>query len=279
MNKSLSILIEDNKLVRLEELLFKGDPRRDSVDHVYGGLVMSQAVSAAQQSVEQCFILHSVHAYFLRPGDANLPIIYQVELVRDGRSFVSRKIVAKQNGQVIFDCAMSFQREEQGLSHQASMPAVPPPESLASDKELFEVLRPGNAYGWPIEFRQADPMSFRDPQPKEPRALIWFKTADRIADDVNLHQQLLAYASDNPILMTALRPHGLIPFSPGLKTATINHSLWFHRSFRVDEWLLYDIESDFVGGGRGFSRGKIFNQQGELVASAAQEGLTRVRNG
>jgi acyl-CoA thioesterase-2 len=278
VNKSLASLLEVNRLEQLETHIFKGDAGHDPVGHVYGGLVMAQAVSAAQQTVDECFILHSMHAYFLRAGDNKVPIIYEVNPVRDGKSFISRQLVAKQNGQVIFDCALSFQLEEEGGHHQAAMPTVAPPEQLLSDKDLFEALIPDNSYGWPIEFRQVDPMDFRNPQPKEPRACIWFKAASVLPDDLCIHQQLLAYASDNPILMTALRPHGLIPFSPGLKTATINHSLWLHRPFRVDDWLLYEIDSDFVGGGRGMSRGKIFNRQGELVASAAQEGLARFRH-
>lgn len=278
VNKSLASLLEVNQLEQLEALIFKGDSGHDPVGHVYGGLVMAQAISAAQQTVSEGFILHSMHAYFLRAGDNKVPIIYEVNPVRDGKSFISRQLVAKQNGQTIFDCSLSFQREEKGGHHQATMPAVAAPEKLLSDKELFEALIPDNPYGWPIEFRQVDPMDFLNPEPKDPKACIWFKSASPLPDDLYVHQQLLAYASDNPILMTALRPHGLIPFSPGLKTATIDHSLWLHRPFRIDEWLLYEIESDFVGGGRGMSRGKIFTRQGELVASVAQEGLARFRH-
>ena len=220
MNQSLASLLEVNRLEKLDRLNFKGDAGHDPVGHVYGGLVMSQAISAAQQTVDERYILHSMHAYFLRAGDNKVPIIYEVNPVRDGKSFISRQLVAKQNGQTIFDCSLSFQLEEDGGHHQATMPSVAPPEKLLSDKTLFEALIPDNPYGWPIEFRQVDPMDFVNPQPKEPKACIWFKAASVLPDDLCIHQQLLAYASDNPILMTALRPHGLIPFSPGLKTAT-----------------------------------------------------------
>lgn len=275
MNRSLQDLLSVNRLEKIDKLVFKGDAGHDPVGHVYGGLVMSQALSAVQQTVDEKFVLHSMHAYFLRAGETQLPIIYEVDAIREGNSFVSRQLVAKQNGKAIFDCSLSFQLQEKSIEHSAEMPSVPLPDNLASDKDLFEVLIPGNSYGWPIEFRQVDPMDFHNPQPKEPRACIWFKTASPLPDDLRIHQQLLAYASDNPILMTAMRPHGLIPFSPGLKTATISHALWLHRPFRVDEWLLYEIDSDFVGGGRGLSRGKIFNQAGQLIASAVQEGLAR----
>lgn len=275
MNKALQELIDDNRLEKLDVYLFRGRATHDSGQRIYGGQVMAQAISAAQQSIEEKFVLHSFHCYFLRMGDPALPVIYDVDPIRDGRSFVTRRVVAKQKGRAIFNCSMSFQVYEQGLSHQAVMPQVIGPENLTSDEVLFDSVAPDSDYGWPIELRQVDPMSFDSPQAKEPLSYTWFKSASALPDDLNLHQQLLAYASDNPILVTALRPHALTAFSPGLMTATLDHALWFHRPFKIDDWLLFEARSDSVGGGRGISHGKVFNRQGELVASAMQEGLVR----
>lgn len=273
--QALSDLIRDNQLEQLDVNLFRGRATHDTGRPIYGGQVVAQAISAAQQSVDKAFSLHSFHSYFLRPGVVSLPIIYEVDPIRDGRSFVTRSIIAKQKGRAIFNSTLSFQRPEKGLNHQSDMPQVQGPDGLASDSELYKVIFPDSDYGWPLEFRQVEPPNFSDPQPLAPQTYTWFKTADKLPDDARLHQQLLAYASDNPILVTALRPHGLTPFSPGVMTATIDHSLWFHRSFRVDEWLLFEAHSDSASNGRGISHGKIFSRDGELVASAMQEGLVR----
>jgi acyl-CoA thioesterase-2 len=275
MNPSLTELINDNALEKLDVYLFRGKASHDSGGRIYGGQVMAQAISAAQQSVDGGFILHSFHSYFLRPGDPSLPVIYEVDPIRDGRSFVTRRIVAKQKGRAIFNCSTSFQLPEEGLDHQADMPKVLGPDQLATDEELYKVIFPDSDYGWPVEFRQVDPVDLVNPSPKSAVSYTWFKTADKIDDNIFLHQQLLAYASDNPILLTAFRPHGYTAFTPGLMSATLDHALWFHRPFRVDEWLLFETHSDSVCGSRGISRGKIFNQQGDMVASAIQEGLMR----
>ncbi len=277
MNQVLQELIRDNQLELIDTNLFRGRASHDSGGRIYGGQVMAQSISAAQQSVDRQFVLHSMHAYFLRMGDPAKAVIYELEPIRDGRSYATRRIVAKQNGVAIYNCSLSFQVPEPGFDHQAKMPAVPAAETLTSDAELYQPLMPDGDYGWPMEFHQVAPMNFLAPQAMEPVSYTWFKTADPIADDPHLHQQLLAYASDNPILTTALRPHGVTHFSPGIMVATIDHALWFHRPFRVDEWLLYEVHSDSASGGRGLSRGKIFNQRGELVASACQEGVLRQR--
>lgn len=272
---SLLQLISDNALEQIDTLLFRGVASDTSGERIYGGQVMAQAISAAQQSVESRFILHSFHCYFLRPGDHSLPVIYTVDPIRDGRSFTTRRVVASQKGQAIFNCSMSFQLDQPDISHQSAMPAVTPPEQLKSDAELYQAFMPSTGYVWPVEFRQVEPMDFLRPQAMEPISHTWFKTTAPIGDNPLVHQQLLAYASDNPILVTALRPHAETAFSPTMMTATLDHALWLHRPFRVDDWLLYEIKSDSVSGGRGISHGKIFNRQGELIASAIQEGLVR----
>ena len=274
-NQALIRLNRDNELEQLDVNLFRGTASHESANRIYGGQVMAQAISAAQKSVDREFNLHSFHCYFLRPGDPSIPVIYEVDPVRDGRSFVTRCILAKQRGKAIFNGSMSFQLEEEGLNFQAEMPKVTPPQQLVSDQHLYKLIDPDSDYGWPIEMRQVDPMDFTRPQAKAPVSYTWFKTADVIGDDPRLHQQLLAYASDNPILATAFRPHGVTVFSSNIMSATLDHALWFHRPFRVDDWLLFETRSDSTCGGRGISHGRIFNQQGELVASAIQEGLIR----
>jgi acyl-CoA thioesterase-2 len=278
MSDALNELIADNRLEKLDVYLFRGKASHDSGQRIYGGQVMAQAISAAQQSVDPAFTLHSFHGYFLRPGDVAMPVIYEVDPIRDGSSFVTRRIVAKQKGRAIFNCSTSFQRQEQGLSHQTEMPVVVPPDELKTDEELYRAVIPDSDYPWPIEFRQVDPMNFTDLKPKQPLSYTWFKAAGPVPEDPCIHQQLLAYASDNPILSTALRPHSLILVSPTVMVATLDHALWLHRPFRIDDWLLFESRSDSASGGRGIGHGRVFNRQGELVASAMQEGLVRLRS-
>lgn len=277
MNKALAELIADNQLRQLEAFEFEGVASHDSGGRIYGGQVMAQALSASQKTVADDLVVHSMHVYFLRQGDPSAPVLYQVDPLRDGRSYCTRTVRAVQHDKSIFSATLSFQKLEQGLSYQSQMPDVPAPENLVSDRELYQAIMPESDYGWPLEFVQVQPMDFANPQACPPHSYTWFKTASALGDDLLLHQQLLAYASDNPILTTALRPHGITHFSPGVMVGSLDHALWFHQPCRVDEWLLFEAESDFSGGGRAMSRGKIYDQSGRLVASAAQEGVLRYR--
>ncbi len=281
VNPALEELIRDNRLEQLDDDLFRGRATHDSGQRIYGGQVLAQAISAAQQTVVSGQVLHSMHAYFLLMGDPGRPVIYDVERIRDGRSFATRRVVARQHGRAIFNCALSFQGEEAGFGHQRPMPDVADPAQLRSDAELYaDFLPPGSDdYGWPLEFRQVDPIDPAAPQRRAPEARVWFRAAGALPDEPGVHQQLLAYASDNPILVSALRPHAVTHFSPGMMVVTLDHAIWFHAPFRIDDWLLYDIDSPFAGGGRGLAMGRIYDRGGRLVASVSQEGLIRQRQG
>ncbi len=283
MSKALAALIDNHHLEKIDKNLFRGVTLQSADDRVYGGQVLAQAMNAAQQTVSTRFILHSLHSYFMRPGQAETPIIYEVDRIRDGRGFTNRRVVAIQNGQAIFNMSLSFQIFEEGFDHHATMPDVPGPKGLPSDRERMQdyLRRHDNEtanYDWPIEFRQIDPVALTEPKQAEGYACIWFKADGQLADDLSQHQELLAYASDNPILVTALRPHAISHMSDAVQVASIDHAMWFHRPFRVDEWLLYEVTSTSASFSRGFSNGSIFNQAGELVASVAQEGLIRLRS-
>ena len=275
MKPSLARLIADNQLQRLDQFQFQGHASDDSGGRIYGGQVMAQALSASQQTVAQALTVHSMHVYFLRQGDPAKAVVYQVEPVRDGRSYCTRIVRALQDQQIIFTATLSFQKTEQGLNYQSAMPKVPRPETLISDRDIYARFLPDSDYGWPVEFVQVEPVDFDAPKVCPPRSYTWFKAASPLPDDPLLHQQLLAYASDNPILTTALRPHGITHFTPQVMIGSLDHALWFHQPCRVDQWLLFEAESDFSGGGRAMSRGKIYDQAGQLVASAAQEGVLR----
>ena len=277
MQQSLAQLISDNQLQLLDDLQFQGRASDDASSRIYGGQVMAQALSACQKTVAQELIVHSLHGYFLRQGDPAKPVIYQVDPVRDGRSYCTRAVRAMQDERAIFTATLSFQKAEQGLSYQSTMPDVPGPELLTSDREFYAEALADSGYQWPMELVQVEPVSLTDPQACPPHSYTWFKAASALPDDPLLHQQLLVYATDNPILTTALRPHGINHLSPGAMVSSLDHALWFHRPCRVDEWLLYEVESDFSGGGRAMSRGKIYDRAGLLVASVAQEGVLRYR--
>lgn len=279
MNADLQRLIDCHQLESLDDNLFRGYSSGLGRARVYGGDVLAQSLSAAQQTVADGYELHSMHAYFLRPGDRDRGILYDVEPIREGRSFCTRRVVARQHGKAIFNAALSFQRPEPGYSHQALMPDVPGPEQLRSDEDIFlEYFQVDSGLpSWPMEYRQVSPIDLKNPEPSEPVSYVWFKACERLPDDPGVHQRLLAYASDNPILVTALRPHGVSYMDKRVMVTTLDHALWFHRPFRVDDWLLYEIHSDNAGGGRGLGRGRIFNRNGELVVSVAQEGLIRQR--
>lgn len=279
MYETLDQLIRSIRLEELDTNLFRGNAGRGPGKRIYGGQVLAQALNAAEQTVNGQFQVHSLNSYFLRLGDNSRPVIYEVDPIRDGRSFCTRRVVARQYGKAIFSATISFQIPEQSFEHQAPMPEVPGPEGLASDAELYSELFGGGQLGWPLEFRQVAPIDHREPRPMEPASYVWFKAAEAIDEDEDLclHQQLLAYASDNPILVTALRPHGVSFIDRNIIVITLDHTLWFHQPLRVDDWLLYEVHSDIARNGRGLARGRIFNRSGELVVSVAQEGVLRRR--
>lgn len=284
MNVRVGDLLRQFDLERLEVNLFRGESRDIGSPQVYGGQVLGQALMAAYHTIEGLEV-HSLHAYFLRRGDFNRPIVYQVDRSRDGHSFSSRRVIAVQNGEQIFTCAASFQRPERGLEHQSTMPNVPAPETLPDwsrpsqevAAKLPELLRRMLMRERPIELRPVEPINFLNNEPSSPVERVWFRIPEAVGDDDRLHRCLLAYMSDFNLLVAATRPHQG-SFSIGeLVLASIDHALWFHRPFRADDWLLYDVESTSASGGRGFARGSIYSRDGQLVASAAQEGLIRVR--
>jgi acyl-CoA thioesterase-2 len=283
MHTVLDGLIELLKLERIENNIFRGDSRDIGSAQVFGGQVLGQALSAAQHTVEDR-VAHSLHAYFLRRGDMNAPIVYEVDRARDGGSFSTRRVVAIQHGRPIFNLAASFQNPEPGLSHQADKPDVPGPEGLmdlgdvarAHIDELPEKLRRFMIEKRPFEFRPVEPVALGTGDPQPPVKHVWIKAVEALPDDLALHQNLLAYVSDFELLGTSTLPHGL-PFGEGrVIMASLDHALWFHREFRIDEWLLYAMDSPNAAGARGFARGQLFTEDGRLVASTVQEGLIRV---
>jgi acyl-CoA thioesterase II len=279
----LADLLQLLELESLEVDLFRGDSRDIGSPQVFGGQVLGQALHAAHATVEGRQV-HSLHAYFLRRGDFNAPIVYQVDRSRDGGSFSNRRVVAIQHGAQIFHMSASFQDPQAGLEHQLPMPQVPPPESLpdlraileAQEQPLPEAVRRFSGRNSPFEFRAVQSLKYPDPEPGEPRLDVWFRAVDRVGEDPRRHAELLAYVSDYYLIGAALRPHGYSLGSAGIVVASIDHAMWFHRPVRVDDWLLYSIQSPAAAGARGFSRADIFTRNGVLVASTAQEGLMRV---
>ena len=285
MQPILRDLIQLLTLERLDTNLFRGESRDIGTDRVFGGQVLGQALAAANNTVEDR-VVHSLHAYFLRMGDQTSPIIYEVDRQRDGRTYASRRVVAIQHGRPILNLAASFQRPEEGVEHQAIMPEVPDPDTLKDAREYRRELVdrcPESSLPRfllqerPFEFRPVQPPQIADPAPSEPRVDIWLKTVDRIGDDDHLHRNMLAYVSDYYLITTAARPHGYSLLSKKLMVTSLDHALWFQRSFRIDQWLLYSIESPSASGARGLARGLIFRQDGALVAAVTQEGVLRVR--
>jgi acyl-CoA thioesterase II len=283
MNQLLEDLIKVMTLERLEINLFRGQSRDIGSPQVFGGQVLGQALVAATQTVENREV-HSLHAYFLRRGDFNSPIVYEVDRAWDGKHFSTRRVVAIQHGAQIFNMSASFQRPEQGVDHQLTMPDVPMPESLEDMQTLYraastkapEAMRRVLEQKRPFEFRPVEPPDFSRVQKLPPIAHVWFKAVAPLPDDESLHRCLLAYASDFGLLGTALRPHALNMLSNKLVIASIDHAMWFHRKVRVDDWLLYAMDSPSASGARGFTRGSLFSRDGRLVASASQEGLIRI---
>jgi acyl-CoA thioesterase-2 len=284
MTSPVSELIELLTLERLEDNLFRGQSRDIGTKYVFGGQVLGQALSATQATLESARTAHSLHAYFLRAGDIEHPIIYSVDRTRDGGSFSVRRVTAIQHGQPIFFLAASFQKEEGGAEHQLSMPEVPKPEDIEPSPAVPErVLAklPTKVQRWlsrmgPFEFRHVYPRDELNPPKRPPFQQVWFRLSERVGDAPELHRALLAYASDFQLLGTATFPHGISYYQPNVQMASLDHALWFHRPFRADEWLLYSIDSPSAQGGRGLARGMIYDQEGRLVASTAQEGMIRV---
>ncbi|MBC8090008.1 MAG: acyl-CoA thioesterase II [Phycisphaerae bacterium] len=269
----------------LEVNIYRGVNRDLGASRVYGGQVFAQALVAARRTVDTEREAHSAHGYFILPGDLKAPIVYFVDRLRDGNSFTTRRVTAIQHGQAIFNLSASFHIEEPGLQHQPDMPQVPGPDELKSELELIRDVagripnehRAAILQERPIDFRPVAPLDFFKPEPREPVRHVWFRALGKLPDDTLTHQAVLAYASDYGLLVTALQPHGIAFRSPGLQLASLDHSVWMHRPFRADEWLLYSVDSPIATGARGFVRGQIFSRSGELVASVAQEGLMRLR--
>jgi acyl-CoA thioesterase-2 len=263
---------------------FQGDSEDLGFQNVFGGQVLGQSLMAASRTVEGR-LCHSLHAYFLRPGNHSMPIEYEVQRVRDGGSFSVRRVIARQNGKEILTGSVSFQMEESGFEHQFGIPDVPAPETLKSEQEWAksladhapEEVRKFLSRPRPIEIRPVNPANPFNPGKRPPTDQSWFRTVGQLPDDPVLHQCLLAYASDFHFLATSLNPHGVGIVDKKLQIASLDHSMWFHRDFRIDEWLLYDKDSPSASAGRGFNRGNVFDAKGVLVASTTQEGLIRRR--
>jgi len=286
MNDSINTTEELLQLMDLETLednLFRGESRDIGTSRVFGGQVLAQAVIAASRTVDEGSI-HSLHAYFLRAGDAASPIIYDVDRNRDGRSFKARRVVAIQHGRPIFTMAASFQLEQEGLDHQFTMPDVPMPEDLPSEFDLSQAhleeipnfLRRWFARTGPFDFRPVQAINLLKPRPQSPFSDIWFRLSGRVEAPDLVHRALMAYASDFHLVGTATLPHGISYVSGEVMMASLDHAMWFHRPACVDEWLLYSCDSPSSSGGRGLARGLIYDRQGRLVASTAQEGMIRV---
>lgn len=285
MSEVLEGLVRLLSLEKIEENLFRGESQDLGWGQVFGGQVLGQALSAAMKTVPEERIVHSFHGYFLLTGKVDRPVVYNVDRIRDGGSFTTRRVVAIQDGQPIFSMSASFQTEEEGFEHQDEKPQLPGPEGLASQVErarryadrIPAFIRERFTADAPIEIRPIDPNDPLAPKVREPQSANWMRASAPLPDDPSLHRFLLAYASDFNFLGTSLYPHGTSWLSADLQVASLDHSMWFHRPFRMDEWLLQVVDSPSASGGRGFSRARFFSEDGTLVASAAQEGLIRKR--
>jgi acyl-CoA thioesterase-2 len=278
-------LLERLDLELLDNDLFRGFSPHDGRPRIFGGLVAAQSLIAACRTVEGR-VAHSLHGYFLREGDTSAPVIYHVDRIRDGRSFATRRVVAKQHGKAIFNMSVSFQAEEVGLEHQAPMPAAPPPQTIPTneDRLLAYQKRAENplidfllALDRPIERREVDHVDLLDPKPRSGAQRTWFRAAGELGDDPVMHQAVLAYASDYRLLVASFNQHGHSFLTEKLIIASLDHAIWYHQPFRADEWMLYVTDSPRTSGGRGLNFGRIYSKDGGLVASVAQEGLMRIR--
>ena len=285
MGKVLKDLLGQLSLEKLEESLFRGQSQDLGLGLVFGGQVMGQAISAAKDTVKEEQHIHSFHSYFLRAGQTDKPIVYDIERIRDGRSLSVRRIKAIQDGEAIFYMTASFKAKEKGFEHQDKMPDAPAPEALISEQDIALIhtdmlpdhVRDKLVCEKPIEMRPVTFVNLVEPEVENPKRMVWFKASGKMPNDLSVHRYLLAYASDFNFLPTALQPHGVSFFTPGMQVVTIDHSMWFHHDFRLDEWLLYVVESTAASDGRGLVRGQFFTRDGLLVASTIQEGLIRKR--
>ncbi|MCJ2014888.1 acyl-CoA thioesterase II [Methylobacterium sp. J-076] len=285
MTEAVAELIAILDLERLETDLFRGQNPKTGWRRVFGGQVVAQALVAATRTVPADRPVHSLHAYFLLPGDPRVPIVYEVERLRDGHSFTTRRVKAIQNGRAIFATTVSFQIVEDGFTHLPAMPPVPGPEGLPGAREIAaaaglalpEAIAAYFARPRPIELRPVDLRRYRSGEGREPVFNVWLRAAASLPDDDALHRAVLAYASDMTLLDVSLIPHGRSVFDPQVQAASLDHALWFHGPVKADAWLLYAQDSPAAAGARGFARGQIFDRDGRLVASVAQEGLIRPR--
>jgi len=281
--KSAEELVELLDLETIDTNLFRGIQPDTMLQRVFGGQVAAQSLVAGARTVEPPLSAHSLHSYFLRPGDTTVPIVYDVERMRDGRSFSTRRVVARQHGRSIYFMTISFQRPEDGFDHQDRMPTVPPPEESLSVGEVVRRRSPERAEQWLTEWAALELRAIGDSRPggelssedRPAQSRLWIKVGGRL-DDVELtHKAAFTYASDLTLLGSALVPHDLLVTSPEVQSASLDHTIWFHRPFRADEWLLYDQTSPSASGARGLALGRVFTQDGRLVATVAQEGLIR----
>lgn len=283
MTTAIDSLLQILDLETLEHNLFRGRSPQVGWQRVFGGQVIGQALVAASRTVVADRQVHSLHGYFMRPGDPAVPIIYEVDRIRDGGSFTTRRVVAVQHGHAIFSMSASFKVPEEGFDHQFDMPDVPIPEDLPSEKEMAARMPdsvPENIRKYwererPIELRPVDLTHYFSSKSLPPKQYVWVRASSALPDDPRIHQCVLAYASDMTLLDTSMFPHGKSVFLPEIQAASLDHAMWFHRPFRADEWLLYAEDSPSAFGALGMNRGLLFSRDGTLVASTAQEGLIR----
>jgi acyl-CoA thioesterase-2 len=285
MSVVLDELLDLLKLETIEQGIYRGQSQDLGFKALFGGQVMGQALSAAQETISEDRFVHSLHSYFLRAGDASKPVVYEVENIRDGASFSTRRVQAIQNGKAIFYMTASFQHPEEGFEHQDTMPLVSGPDGIPSysdfisahQNSLPKAMREKFLAEKPIEIRPIQQYNWLNPKKTDSSYQMWLKTNGSLPDDLRNHSCMLAYASDFHFLPASLLPHGASHLLPNLQIATVDHAMWFHRPFRFDDWLLYCIDSPSASNGRGLVRGQIYNRQGELVASTMQEGVIRQR--
>ena len=285
MPSSADELIELLDLETIDLNLFRGIQPDTLLQRVFGGQVAAQALVAGARTVEAGREVHSLHSYFLRPGDTAVPIVYDVERIRDGGSFSTRRIVARQHGRAIYFMTASFQTPEEGFEHQDVMPAVPGPADCMDLGDLFRKRSPENADEWMREWAALELRFVGDSRPggaiphdQQPaQSRLWIRVNGELGDDDLLHRAAFTYASDMTLLGSTLVPHGMHVSHPKMQSASLDHTIWFHRPFRADQWLLYDQASPSASGGRGLAFGRLFSEDGVLVASVAQEGLIRHR--
>ncbi|WP_340616297.1 acyl-CoA thioesterase II [Xenorhabdus entomophaga] len=282
MSQALQNLINLIHLEKIEDGIYRGQSEDLGFPQVFGGQVIGQALYAAKQTVTDDRMIHSFHSYFLRPGDSSKPIVYDVEILRDGKSFSARRVSAIQYGHPIFYMTASFQSHEESFEHQNTMPVVPPPEELESQEEIAKKMADSlpaklkNAFSTPpLEMKIIKPHILPNHSPKAPVRYVWFRSNGKMPEDPFIHSCLLGYASDFNFLPTSLQPHGVEFMGRNMQVATIDHSMWYHRPFSMNDWLLYAIESPSASGARGFVRGHIYTRQGALIASTVQEGVIR----